>query len=753
MPLTFGALVLASASSRGEGTAGPGKSPTAAREPLIPLERVARFPPPGSHTPGSFHFTHDGRVLYYLGYEGEGAARALVREEVSGGARGIVARSAAAAGEGALSKEEVLRRERLRLQDLGITQFVLAERADRVVYADGGDLHLVRPGRDALRLTSSEEVEQDPQLSPDGRLLAFTRSDDLYVLDLETLKEKRLTEGAADGILHGVAEYIAQEEMDRPSGFWWSPDGAFIAYTEVDETGIPLYPIPHPGKDQPEVEYHRYPFAGGPNAKIRLGIVPAKGGGTRWLDLAAAAGEDSYLARVTWAPDGALLVQVQSRDQKTLRLLRFAPGTLARSVLVEERSDTWVSLTNDLRPLQDGRFIWSGVRNGYLHLEIRSRDGRLERALTFGDWAVDRLEGVDEPGGLVYFTAAREGPLEKPLYRVSVAGGAPERVTPEKGWHNIEMSPDGRLFVDVHDSAGSPPKVVLKEASGRTLRLLDANDDREVAALGLRPPEFVTLQAEDGTILFGAIFKPRSMEKGRRYPALVRVYGGPTAQTVKNSWELTQDLRAQRLAEKGFVVFRLDNRGTPRRGQAFETALYHRLGSVEVEDQIRGARYLQALPYVDPDRIGVYGWSYGGYMAALCLLRAPEIFRAAVAGAPVTDWDGYDTHYTERYMGTPRENPEGYRASSVLPLAPRLDGRLLIVHGMSDENVHFRHTARLLNALNAARRKHDLLIFPDERHLPRRPEDREYLEQRLLEHFEAALQPRKDAEKPRAAPP
>ncbi|HZM71716.1 MAG TPA: S9 family peptidase [Candidatus Cryosericum sp.] len=752
MPLTFGALFLAGA-SRGEGTVGAGKSPTPAGEPLISLERVARFPPPGSHIAGSFRFTHDGRVLYYLGYEREGAARSLVREEVSGGGRQIVARSAGGAGEGALSREEVLRRERLRLQDLGITQFVLAETADRVVYADGGDLYLVRPGRDALRLTSSSEVEQDPQLSPDGRLLAFTRDDDLYVLDIETLREKRLTSGAGGGILHGVAEYIAQEEMDRPTGFWWSPDGASIAYTEVDETGIPLYAIPHQGKDQPEVENHRYPFAGGPNARVRLGIVPAQGGETRWLDLASAAGEDFYLARVRWAPDGALLVQVQSRDQKTLRLLRLAPGTLKHSVLVEERSDTWVSLTNDLRPLMDGRFIWSSERSGYRHLEIRSRDGRLERALTSGDWPVDRLEGVDEAGGLVYFTAAREGPLEKPLYRVAMAGAAPERVTPEKGCHTIEMSPDGRLFVDVHDSAGTPPRVLLKEGSGRTLRVLDANDDPEIAALGLRPPEFVTLQAEDGTTLHGAIFKPRSMEKGRRYPALVRVYGGPTAQTVKDSWELTQDLRAQRLTEKGFVVFRLDNRGSPRRGKAFETALYRRLGSVEVEDQIRGARYLAALPFVDPERIGIYGWSYGGYMAALCLLRAPEIFRAAVAGAPVTDWDGYDTHYTERYMGTPRENLEGYRASSLLPLAQNLDGRLLIVHGMADENVHFRHTARLLNALNAARRRYDLLIFPDERHLPRRPEDRQYLEHRILEHFEAALPPRPGPQKPRAAPP
>jgi dipeptidyl-peptidase-4 len=233
------------------------------------------------------------------------------------------------------------------------------------------------------------------------------------------------------------------------------------------------------------------------------------------------------------------------------------------------------------------------------------------------------------------------------------------------------------------------------------------------------------------------------MTPGRRYPALVRVYGGPTAQEVRNSWELTRDLRAQHLTERGYVVFRLDNRGTPRRGHAFATALDRHLGSVEVEDQIAGARYLAALPYVDGGRIGIYGWSYGGYMAALCLLKAPEIFRAAVAGAPVTDWDGYDTHYTERYMGKPQENPDGYRAASLIPLAPQLKGRLLILHGQVDENVHFRHTARFVQALNAAHRPYDLMMFPEERHLPRRAEDRQYLEQRLIEHFDAALAPRK----------
>lgn len=741
MALAFSAFFLAGAAPKGGGPGAAAGGGGPGRGPLISLERVARFPPPGARIPGAFRFTHDGRILYYLGYEGPGAARSLVREEVEGGSRVVVARSAVEADEASLPREEILRRERLRLQEHGITQYVLAEGADRVVYADGGDLHLVRPGRDPLRLTSSPGTELEPQLSPDGRLLAFVRDDELHVLDLETLKERRLTSGARDGVTHGLAEYIAQEEMDRPSGFWWSPDAAWIAYAEVDETGIPIYPIVHQGRERTEVESHRYPFAGGPNARVRLGLIATGGGETRWCDLDPGGG-DFYLARVRFAPDGALLAQVQSRDQKTLRLVRFAPGTLARATLLEERSDTWVGLTNDLKPLKDGRFIWSSERSGFRHLELRDREGRLERLLTSGDWPVDRLEGVDEAAGFVYFTAAREGPLGRHLYRASLAGGAPDRVTAEGGFHTVVMSSDGRLFVDQHDSAGTPPRVLLKEAGGRTLRVLDRNEDPEVRELGLRPPEFVTVTAEDGTTLHGALYKPRNTAPGRKFPALVRVYGGPTAQTVKDSWELTQDLRAQRLTEMGYVVFRLDNRGSPRRGRDFETALYRRLGSVEVEDQIRGARFLAALPFVDPGRIGIYGWSYGGYVAALCLLRAPDVFRAAVAGAPVTDWDGYDTHYTERYMGTPRENPEGYRASSLLPLAGRLDGRLLIIHGMADENVHFRHTARLLNVLNAARRRYDLLLFPDERHLPRRAEDRQALEQRLLEHFEAALPPR-----------
>ena len=706
----------------------------------LTLERVARYPPPGTRIPGTFRFDREGRYLYYLGLEGTGSARVLYREEVTSGRREVVARppKEASSSTSSLTPEEILRRERQRIQEKGITLYQLAPRADVAVFDWRGDVYLVRPGQEPLRLTETEASEIDPQLSPDGTRLAYSRDGDLRVLDVATRRETSLTRGAKDGVSYGVAEYIAQEEMDRSSGFWWSPDGRLIAYTEVDETGIPLYPIVHQGKDQPEIESSRYPFAGGPNARVRLGIVPAAGGDTLWIRLPDTP-DDVYLARVRWDEDGTLLVQVQTRDQKSLKLWRVDAASGRAALLLEDRSDTWVELHDDLRPLADGRFLWSAESDGFRRLELRARDGSLVRRLTSGDWAVDALEGVDEKDGVVYFAGAMDGPLERPIYRTRLDGGPVERLTPETGWHQATFSRDGRYFVDVHDSVAMPPRVLLKDGSGRQVRVLEANADPEPKSLGLRSPEFVTLKVQGGIVLHGALFKPRVLEKGRKYPAIVRVYGGPTAQTVKDSWELTQDLRAQYLARHGFIVFRLDNRGTPRRGQAFETALDRRLGSVEVEDQVAGARWLAGLPYVDGERIGIYGWSYGGYMAARCILKAPDLFKSAVVGAPVSDWNGYDTHYTERYMGTPQTNAAGYRESSILPLAPQLKGKVLIIHGMSDENVHFRHTARLLNALNSAQKRYDLLIFPDERHLPRGEEDRTYMETRLVEFFDRTL--------------
>lgn len=721
--------------------AGPPANGSAARSSAaaaeLTLARVARFPPPGARVANQFRFTHDGRFLYFLSLEGPGADRSLVRLDVRSGAREVVGR-AEGAGDKPLTPEEILRRERQRIQDLGITEYTLAEKADAVVYAAAGSLFLVRPGSAPAALPEAGRGALTPQLSPDGKRLAFVQGGELQAMDLAARTVTTLTRGAGETLKHAVAEYIAQEEMDRPLGFWWSPDGSALAWTEVDEAPVPIYPIVHQGRDTWDVERPRYPFAGGTNARVRLGIVPSSGGETRWLPLAPD-GDDVYLARVRFGPDGALYVQVQSRDQKRLRLVRFRPPAWQATALLEERSDTWVALHDDFRPLRDGRFLWSSERSGWRHLELRAPDGSVARSLTSGAWPVDRLEGFDEGRGTVFFTAARESPLHKPVYRVSLEGGTIARVTPEDGFHSATFAPDGRMFVDVHDRLAQPPRALLRDASGAVGTVIDANDDPEVRTLGLVTPELVALAGPDGSTLHGAIYHPPAGTGGARHPVIVRVYGGPTSQTVKDSWELTQDLRAQRLARSGYIVFRVDNRGTPRRGVAFERALARRLGSVEVEDQAAAARWLAKRPDVDGARIGIYGWSYGGYVALLCLLRAPDVFKAAVAGAPVTDWAGYDTHYTERYMGTPQENPDGYRASSVLTDAARLERPLLLIHGMSDENVHFRHTARLLNVLNPAHRRYDLLLFPDERHLPRGQADREELEARLLAHFDRHL--------------
>jgi dipeptidyl-peptidase-4 len=354
---------------------------------------------------------------------------------------------------------------------------------------------------------------------------------------------------------------------------------------------------------------------------------------------------------------------------------------------------------------------------------------------------VDSLDGVDEAGETVYFTATAESPLEAHLYAASLADdgdpSAPRRITQAAGMHSVVIDPHCRRFADTHQGLDTPPGITLRALPGGAgVQSVYENDDPRIAALDLRPPELVTLTSRDGATLYGAIYRP---DRGTApYPTIVSVYGGPHAQMVDNSWRMTVDLRAQYLRAQGFLVFKLDNRGSARRGLAFEGALKHHMGSVEVRDQEDGVRWLADQDLADPQRVGMYGWSYGGYMALMCL-AAGGSFRAAVAGAPVTAWDGYDTHYTERYMGTPQSNPEGYHASSPIHRAADMHGRLMLVHGLIDENVHFRHTARLINGLIAARKTYDLLLFPDERHSPRRLGDRVFMEEQIVQFFRQEL--------------
>ncbi|MBE0608222.1 MAG: prolyl oligopeptidase family serine peptidase, partial [Dehalococcoidia bacterium] len=356
-----------------------------------------------------------------------------------------------------------------------------------------------------------------------------------------------------------------------------------------------------------------------------------------------------------------------------------------------------------------------------------------------GDWVVTSLVGVDEDRRLAYFVGTKDSVLERHLYSVPLDGGEIVRLTNQRGWHGAVLSPKNDRFIDSWSSLEHGPRVAVRDMTGAPIADLFANEDAKADALGLQPPEFTTLPAAEGTLLHGAIYRPPVLEPGRRYPLVVSVYGGPHVQRVADDWMLTVDLRAQYLAQQGYVVLKLDNRGSLNRGLAFEAAIADRMGTVEVDDQVAGVRHMGALPYVDGSRVGIYGWSYGGYMTCMAMMRAPDVFKVGVSGAPVTGWDGYDTGYTERYMGTPQSNPEGYHDSSVLTHVAKLQGKLLLVHGMVDENVHFRHTARLIVALTAADRDYDLLVFPEERHMPRDLKGMEYQERRVLDYLKRNL--------------
>jgi len=444
---------------------------------------------------------------------------------------------------------------------------------------------------------------------------------------------------------------------------------------------------------------------------------------------------DFYLARVNWFPDSsAIAVQREARDQKSLTLLHADPVSGATSELLREQSDYWIELNDNLTFLGKSRqFVWASNRTGFQHLYLYDWSGKLIRPLTQGEWQVTGdndthgIRGADEEHGLIYFVANAESPLERHLYSASLTDESVpmQKITSEAGWHAIAMSGDARTFLDTFSTPDQPPSLTLRSVSGAVLADLVPNKitrDHPYAPYlsDHLPTEFGTLSAKDGQTLHYHIIKPRNLEPGRRYPVIVDVYGGPGNQRVRKAWggypRGNEGFFRQYLAQNGYIVFTLDNRGSGSRGVRFETALFHHMGSVEVEDQVTGVNFLKKLPYVDPSRIGVFGWSYGGYMALMCMMQAPDVFAAGVSGAPVTDWKLYDTHYTERFMGTPHSNPEGYARSSVMRYAEDLKGPLLIMHGMADDNVLFTNSTTLFKKLQDLNTPFEIMTYPGSKH-------------------------------------
>ena len=712
----------------------------------ISLKDVADLPWPGMTIPGSFAFSPDDRWLTYLGSQDQTLNRHLVGFDTQTGEEvSLVRGDEHGVSEANVNLEEALRRERRRQRATGVTRYEWAKHGSKILIPMEGGLYVYDQAVSSSHLIveASDKPILDARFSPNAEWIAFVQEAEIFVAAIDGGEPRRLTFGARDsGKSHGLAEYIAQEEMNRMRGYWWSPDSTQIAFTVVDETHIPVYRITHQGMDtvgEGAQEDHRYPFAGKANARVGLGVVDLGGGEPVWMDLGE--DEDFYLARVGWLPDGRIWTQIENREQTSLDLRAFNPATGASQLLLQEQSDIWINLHDMFYPLKmerldGGRYLWASERSGYLHLYLLDEQGEVIRQITGGPWIVDGVYGVDEQSETVFFTANRASPLESHLYAVSLNGGDIRQITTEPGSHSVVLDHANKRFVEVHHSLDQPPKMTLRSLADFSI-LFSVHEqlDPRIEELNLESPEAISFENRSGVELHGLIYRPPARFGDGPYPTVVSVYGGPHAQSVVNSWWPTTNMRAQYLAGIGFLVFVLDNRGTARRGLDFEGALRNRMGTVEVEDQVDGVSWLVDRGLAQRDRVGIYGWSYGGYMACMGLAKAPQVFKAAVAGAPVTNWDGYDTHYTERYMGTPEGNPEGYRDGSVMAHVDQIQGSLMIIHGLIDENVHFRHTARLINALIAAGKSYDLLLFPDARHGPRKEADRLYMEERIRDFF------------------
>jgi dipeptidyl-peptidase-4 len=652
-----------------------------------------------------------------------------------------------------VSAEEQARRERRRTAALsGILGHEYVPPGNALVFPfDGNVFYLDLGGAHALvPLVTGSGFVTDVTVSPRGGFVGFVRDQNLFACELATRREIAVTSDGGGPIKNGMAEFVAQEEMGRGTGYWWSPDESHVAFARVDESGVEIVQRLEIRADDITTTAQRYPAAGGANVLVKLGCANLRSGRVTWLDLGG--DPDCYLARVDWLPDGkTLAIQRESRDQRRLDLLFADAATGASRIVLTEHSDTWIELHDELTFLKaSAEFIWASSRDGFTHLYLYDLSGRLLRRLTEGAWNVDdfrarAIKGVDEAQRLVYFTANRQSPATRDLYAVSLDAESPlavRRITAESGLHRVTMDARCRFYVDEFTSVAQPPQVGVFRSDGELIDYIAANpvDSAHPYAPYAHAdscPEFGTLPAADGQTLCYRLFKPAGFDAGRRYPAIVEVYGGPGVQRVLDAW--TGSSFTQILTRAGYVVFQLDNRGSAARGTAFQAPIQGLLGEVEVADQVRGARWLAQQPFVDPARLGVWGWSYGGYLTLMLLCKAPDLFRAGVSGAPVTDWRLYDTHYTERYLGRPQDNAAGYAASSVLPHASQLRGELLVIHGMADDNVLFAHSTKLFRRLQDLGIPFEVMVYPGAKHGLTRQHDGRHAYRMILRFFAAAL--------------
>ncbi|GAL99597.1 DPP IV N-terminal domain-containing protein [Sphingomonas parapaucimobilis] len=718
-----------------------------AKQGELTLDRVFGSPDLSGSQPRGLRLSPDGTLLTSLRPRADERERLdlWARDTRTGEERMLV--DSKKVGSGAeLSEAEKMQRERARIGgSKGIVAYDWAPDGKSILVPLDGDLYLAGLDGTVRRLTNMPGGELNPIVSPKGGYVSFVRDQNLWAMPLGGGEARALTTEGGGTVHFGEAEFVAQEEMHRFTGYWWSPDERYIAVERFDDAPVKVAVRAAIGAAGTKVYEQRYPAAGTPNALVDLYVMKADGSGRVKVDLGS--NPDIYLARVDWTPDGsAMLVQRESRDQKTLDMLRVDPRTGKSTVLFTERSGdrSWLNLSDAYRPMKDGSLIWRSERDGYGHL-YHFANGQWTQ-LTKGPWVVTNLVGVDEAKGRLYFTGLKDDVLEQHLYAVDIAH--PNVITrlTERGYTNsATMDSSASRFIVSRSSPSQPTQVYLADTTGKRLSWI--NENAIVAGHPYAPylashreTKFGTIKADDGTTLYWEMITPK-LEPGKRYPVFFQHYGGPgTGQQVTRGW---QGALPQYLVDQGWIFFQIDNRGSYNRGKAFEDAIYHAMGTVEVADQLAGANYLKTLPFVDAGRIATYGWSYGGYMSIKMLEKTPGVYAAAVSGAPVTDWQLYDTHYTERYLGDPRTDPQSYATSQAITDAAKIRDPLMLIHGMADDNVFLDNATAFAAEMQKTDTPFEMMLYPGQTHRVGGPGVSEHLWHTILNFLDRTVKDKK----------
>ncbi len=571
----------------------------------------------------------------------------------------------------------------------------------------------------AARLTSAAGAEEEATFSPNGRSVAFVRSNNLHVVDLADRRERALTSDGSSYLLNGKLDWLYQEEIygrGRFRAYWWSPDSTRIAFLQLDERPVPEYTVADDIPYRQTVEVTDYPKAGDPNPLVKLAVVPAAGGKVSWVDARDYVPADMLIVDVDWAPaTGTVVYQVQDREQTWLDLNAADPASGRSRRLFRETTKAWVNANGSPTWLKDGSFLWFSERSGFKHLYHYRADGNLVRQVTDGRWEIRSLYGVDESRGVVYFDAGARRHIDTDIFRVGLDGSGMTRVSTTDGTHRAIFNPSFSQYIDVWSDAVTPTQVRLHRADGGEIRVIDANRVESLPQYELSKPEFVEVKARDGFVMDAMLIKPPDFNPARRYPVYQLTYAGPTSAYVRNQWGGTTFMYHQLLAQHGVIVWVLDNRSAGGKGAEAQWPIYGKLGELELQDLEDGITWLKEQPYVDASRIALHGWSYGGFMTAYALTHSTS-WAAGIVGAPVTDWRNYDTVYTERYMKTPRNNPSGYRDTAPRFAADKLRGKMLLIHGGIDDNVHRQNSEQFAYELQRLDKPFEMMIYPRQRH-------------------------------------